>query len=115
MGGAANIFEWIVPPIAIAHETFAAVGRAAGAGEDFLAAPGSRFARPAASRVQATGVKPTPTKPFMTDAERKKDARLAAARRKKDYQDMGRSSTILTSPGGLGGSGPGEQKTLLGM
>ena len=111
MGGAANIFEWIVPPIAIAHETFAAAGRAFGADEDFLAAPGSRRA----ARSPTSLVSSSPAiKPGMTAAQREKEARLAAARRRKDYQDMGRSSTILTGPGGLGGSGPGEQKTLLG-
>jgi len=108
MGGAANILEWIVPPVAIAHETIAAAGRAAGASKDFLAAPGSRNAR-SLSTVAAPLLPPG-----MTDAEREKDARLAAAKRKKDYQDLGRSSTILTGPLGLGSSGPGEQKTLLG-
>lgn len=54
------------------------------------------------------------TKPGQTDAERERDARLAADKRKKDYQNMGRSSTILTGPGGLAGSGSGTAKTLLG-
>lgn len=42
------------------------------------------------------------------------DARKAARQRRRDYQDLGRSSTILTGPSGLGGMGPGGQKTLLG-
>ena len=52
---------------------------------------------------------------FMADAERQRLATAAAARRRKEFQNMGRSSTILTGPGGLGGVGAGEQKTLLGM
>jgi hypothetical protein len=55
-----------------------------------------------------------PAKPGQTDAERERDARLAADRRRKDYQNLGRSSTILTGPGGLAGSGSGTAKTLLG-
>lgn len=109
MGGAANILEWIVPPVAIAHETFAAAGRALGADKNFLAAPGSRNAARA-----STPTAPT-TRPGMTDAEREREARVAASQRKKDYQDLGRSSTILTGGQGLGGSGVGVQKTLLGL
>jgi hypothetical protein len=42
-------------------------------------------------------------------------ARQAANQRKRDYQNLGRSSTLLTGPGGLGGTGSGSAKTLLGM
>ena len=55
-----------------------------------------------------------PVKPGMTDAERERLAAQARDKRRKDFQNLGRSSTILTGPGGLTGSGPGEQKTLLG-
>lgn len=47
-------------------------------------------------------------------AEAQLQARNAAARRRKEFQNLGRSSTLLTGPGGLGGTGAGEQKTLLG-
>jgi hypothetical protein len=56
----------------------------------------------------------TPVIPGQTDAERERDARVAAARRRKDFQNLGRSGTIITGPGGLTGSGPGAAKTLLG-
>ncbi len=42
------------------------------------------------------------------------NARKSALLRKKQYQDVGRSSTILTGPMGLGGSGTTTGKTLLG-
>jgi hypothetical protein len=76
-----------------------------------LATAGARLAEaPAAAAPAQTD----PVKPGQTDAERERDARLAADRRKKDYQNLGRSSTILTGPGGLAGSGSGTAKTLLG-
>lgn len=50
-----------------------------------------------------------------TEEEKQRDARLAADKRRKDFQNLGRSSTILTGPGGLAGSGAGQSKSLLGM
>jgi hypothetical protein len=53
-----------------------------------------------------------------TQEEIDAQARVAMANRKKSYQNMGRSSTILTGPQGVTGAGPGQgpgaQKTLLG-
>jgi hypothetical protein len=87
------------------------VGDASGAGgistPDFSAI--AALDTPAAAPVSTD-----PAKPGQTDAERERDARLAADRRRKDYQNLGRSSTILTGPGGLAGSGSGTAKTLLG-
>jgi hypothetical protein len=57
----------------------------------------------------------TTEKPGITDAERERLARLEANKRRKEFQNMGRSSTILTGPGGLAGTGSGQAKTLLGM
>lgn len=54
------------------------------------------------------------TAPSPQVAEAQVQARNAAARRRKEFQNLGRSSTLLTGPGGLGGTGAGEQKTLLG-
>ena len=48
-------------------------------------------------------------------ADQEAAARQAASQRKRDYQNLGRSSTILTGPGGLVGTGSGSAKTLLGM
>lgn len=56
-----------------------------------------------------------PVTPGQTDAERERDARLAADKRKKDFQNLGRSSTIITGPSGLLGQGIGQKKTLLGQ
>lgn len=53
-------------------------------------------------------------KPRNTDVEHLREARNVASRRRKEFQNVGRSSTLLTGSGGLTGSGPGEQKTLLG-
>lgn len=64
---------------------------------------------------QSAPITPQPIKPGMTQNEIEALAREAAAQRKKDYQNLGRSSTILTGPGGLGGVGAGTGKTLLGM
>ena len=62
-----------------------------------------------------SGVLATPAiKPGMTQAEIDRLAQNAAAKRKSDYQNTGRSSTILTSPLGLPGVGQGASKTLLG-
>lgn len=49
-----------------------------------------------------------------TDAEKQVAARLAADQRQRSFQNLGRSSTILTGPGGLSGSGAGQSKSLLG-
>jgi len=49
-----------------------------------------------------------------TEEEKQREARLMADRRRKEFQNLGRSSTILTGPGGLAGSGQGRGKTLLG-
>lgn len=71
---------------------------------------GSNRADPTA---QSAAITPTTLGP--TDAERERDARLASEhRRKKDFHNLGRSSTFLTGPGGLGGTGSGQQKTLIG-
>jgi hypothetical protein len=61
-----------------------------------------------------TALTPQLAKPGMTQDEIDREARLARDQRRKDYQNLGRSGTILTGPGGLGGTGTGEQKTLLG-
>jgi hypothetical protein len=67
------------------------------------------------TKPKGSGFKTTaPVRPGQTDADREREARNAAAKRRKEYQDMGRSSTILTGGQGLAGSGAGEQKTLLG-
>ncbi len=47
-------------------------------------------------------------------AQLERQAQAAANQRKRDYQNLGRSSTLLTGPGGLGGTGQGNSKTLLG-
>lgn len=107
MGGAANIWEWVVPPIAIAHETLNWASGTVG-GPD-LSVPGSRNAKRSGTQAPTSA-----TRPGISNAERQRQARVAASKRKKEFQDMGRSSTILTGPMGLGGSGSGEQKTLLG-
>lgn len=52
--------------------------------------------------------------PGMSEEEKQRESRLAADKRRKDFQNLGRSSTILTGPGGLAGSGQGQGKTLLG-
>ena len=54
------------------------------------------------------------TKPGMTQDEIEREARVEAAKRRKQFEDVGKSSTILTGPGGLSGSGAGTPKTLLG-
>lgn len=53
--------------------------------------------------------------PGQSEEEKQRDARLAADKRKKEFQNLGRSSTILTGPGGLAGAGAGKGKSLLGM
>jgi hypothetical protein len=63
---------------------------------------------------QSTPVSPL-AKPGMTPAEMQQLANNAANQRRSDYANLGRSSTILTGPGGLGGTGSGTAKTLLGM
>jgi hypothetical protein len=78
-------------------------------GSGALAAGGSKIDTPTAAPIVDT-----PVKPGQTDAERERDARVAAARRRKDYQGLGRSGTMISGPGGLTGSGPGTAKTLLG-
>lgn len=61
-------------------------------------------------------IKPNePVKPGQTEEEKQREARLAGDRRKKEFQNLGRSSTMLTGPGGLSGSGQGTSKSLLGM
>ncbi len=62
----------------------------------------------------ATGPGTVAAKPGMSEAEKTRLANQAASQRRKDYANLGRSSTILTGPGGLGGTGAGQQKTLLG-
>lgn len=49
-----------------------------------------------------------------SEDEKQREARLAQDKRRKEFQNLGRSSTILTGPGGLAGSGAGASKTLLG-
>lgn len=126
MGGSVSPYEWIVPPLALGHLTIAEASKAVGGPS--LAAPGSRLAGGGGSDPFKTAIstektlisgmaKPitnSPIKPGITDAERDRQARLAASKRRKDFENLGRSSTILTGPGGLGGLGTGEQKTLLG-
>lgn len=53
-------------------------------------------------------------KSLSTPQESEAEAVRAAQQRKKDYANLGQSSTILTGPGGLGSSGQSGQKTLLG-
>jgi hypothetical protein len=50
----------------------------------------------------------------MSEEEKQRHARLMADKRRKEFQNLGRSSTILTGPGGLSGSGSGQGKSLLG-
>ena len=49
-----------------------------------------------------------------TEEEKQRQARLMADRRRREFQNLGRSSTILTGPGGLAGSGAGRGNSLLG-
>jgi len=46
--------------------------------------------------------------------EAEAQAQRASQQRRKDYANMGRSSTIMTGPGGLSSSAQPVQKTLLG-
>lgn len=62
----------------------------------------------------AIAPKDEPIKPGMTEEEKQREANIQASKRKKEFQNLGRSSTILTGPGGLAGSGSGASKTLLG-
>lgn len=57
----------------------------------------------------------TPKTDFQTDADREREARLAREKRKRQFQNLGRSSTILTGGGGLVGQGAGSSKSLLGL
>jgi hypothetical protein len=79
-------------------------------GAGVSAASGTKIDTP----VKSAPIIDTPVKPGQTDADREREARVAAARRRKDFQNLGRSGTIITGPGGLTGSGPGAAKTLLG-
>lgn len=53
--------------------------------------------------------------PGQSEEEKQREARIASEKRRKEFQNLGRSSTILTGPGGLAGSGSGQAKSLLGM
>lgn len=49
-----------------------------------------------------------------TEEEKQRLARVAEKKRRKEFENLGRSSTLMTGPGGLAGAGPGKGKTLLG-
>lgn len=55
--------------------------------------------------------------PLLADAANENAAQKAAERRRRMYAGIGRSSTILTGPSGLGSLGNNNQtpKTLLGQ
>lgn len=117
MGGAARI----VTAVATGglSEIARPVGKATGVDKRLIDPLGTAVSTGLAAvgvkdKAASSAITPQTVTPFMTDAEREREARLAASQRRKDYQDMGRSSTILTGPGGLGGTGAGQQKTLLG-
>lgn len=80
-----------------------------GLGTGVLAASGTKIDQAKNAPIVAQAVKPG-----MTDDERERLARIARDQRRKEFQNLGRSGTMLTGPGGLTGSGPGAAKTLLG-
>lgn len=55
--------------------------------------------------------------PLVADADNENQAQKAAERRRRMYAGIGRSSTILTGPSGLGSLGDNNQtpKMLLGI
>lgn len=55
--------------------------------------------------------------PITNDADNENQAQKSAERRRRMYAGIGRSSTILTGPGGLGSLGDSNQspKMLLGV
>lgn len=59
-----------------------------------------------------------PSAPKLDDQANENEAQKAAERRRRMYAGVGRSSTILTGPGGLGGLNTGNSTTpkmLLGL
>lgn len=79
-------------------------------GTTALAASGTKIDTPG-----KTPITPQTIKPGMNQDDIEQAAKDAANKRRREYTNLGRSGTILTGPGGLGGTGSGTAKTLLGL
>ena len=100
MSGDVNPLEWIVPPIAIAHETISAASTTAGVPKGTLAAPGSPNAdryRPTITPL-GTPIVPRPrVQPGPQSAQEEERARRRAVEARSRLGPSTRASDQLTS------------------
>ncbi len=59
--------------------------------------------------------RPLAPPPRISDVQTERNAQTESERRRDMYKRLGRSSTILTGPGGLTTEAPGAPKQLLGL